>query len=84
MKKFWLEILIMTLKMLLPTLLIIILIKFISLGKILKILLYIPLYLLIYSVYCYKYVMNNYEKNIVGWLLVKLHIKKVKNERSNK
>lgn len=76
MKKFWSNIISMTLKLLLPTILIIIIIKFVNLGKIINMLVYIPLYLIIYIICCYKFIMNKYEKSIVNDFAKRLHIKK--------
>lgn len=77
MKKFWIDILNMTIKLLLSTLLIIIIMKFFNLGTVLNMLIYIPLYLIFYFICCYKFIMNEYEKELVDKLLIKMKIKKV-------
>lgn len=67
-KSYWHSLFIMTIKMCLPLLFVIIMIKFLSFGCVINLLVYIPLYVLLYSLCCYYLVMNNYEKGLINGL----------------
>ena len=67
-KSYWHNLFIMTIKMCLPLLFIIVMIKYLSFGCIINLLVYIPLYVLLYSLCCYYLVMNNYEKGLINGL----------------
>lgn len=69
--KYWKNIIRITLLEIVPIVFIIILIMFLPLEGVYK-LLYIPPYVLIYIIYTYFVVMNNYEKNLIKGLTNKI------------
>ena len=73
--EFWKNIVGMTIKMCIPLIVIIPLVYLTNVSNILSMILYIPIYCLLYFIICYLFVMNPYEKDIVGSVLSK--IKKV-------
>lgn len=72
--KFWKEILNMSVKFIIPIVLIIFIINIIELKGFLNILIFGTLYTLIYCIVCYFLVMNKYEKSLVDNLLKKVGV----------
>lgn len=75
--KFWENILKMSLFFMIPLFLIISFIFFVKLTGIISILIYSGLYIILYSITCYLFVMNDYEKGLVDKVLNKINLKKV-------
>ena len=75
--KFWKEIVKMTIPFIIPLLIIIIFMKFIELNGIIALIVYASLYTIMYCIVAYFLSMNNYEKDIVNKVLVKIYLKKV-------
>lgn len=63
--KFWGNIFIMTIKMLIPLIIIVPLIYFLNLGDLLTLIVFIPLYCLLYAADCYFIIINDYEKSTI-------------------
>lgn len=80
--RFWKNIFGMTLKMCLPLIVIIPLLYLTNVSNLLSMLLYIPIYCFMYSIVCYLFVMNKYEKDIVNNILLKIK-KVIKNDKKN-
>lgn len=74
--KFWKDILIMTIKFIPSIIFILMLMYFIKLDGIIGVIVYGGLYTGIYCLNAYFIVMNEYEKNILDKLLIKLKLKK--------
>ncbi len=70
--KFWKNIFGMTFKMCIPIIVIIPLIFLTNVSNLISLLLYIPIYSLLYCIVCYLFVMNEYEKDIVNTVLLKM------------
>lgn len=75
--KFWKEILKMTIPFSIPILILLLIIKFITLNGYINLIVFGGIYTIIYCIVCYFLVMNDYEKNIVEKVLIKIHLKKV-------
>lgn len=74
--KFWKNIIKMTLPFVFPILAIIIFMSIISLRGYLNLIVFGGIYTIMYSIICYIFVMNDYEKKIINKILKKLHLKK--------
>lgn len=74
--RFWKEIIKMTIPNIIPIVLIILIMKFISLSGYINVIVFGSIYTLIYCVICYFISMNDYEKRIVDKVFIKLKIKK--------
>lgn len=72
--KFWKEILKMCFAYVLPIMLIVLLIHFISIHGFLHVLVFGAIYTIIYCIVSYFVVMNSYEKNIINKVFKKLHL----------
>ena len=75
--RFWNSIFKVTIPFIIPIVLILIIMKLIVLDGLLAFILYGTIYTIMYSIVSYCLSMNNYEKNIVNKVLVKLHLKRV-------
>lgn len=71
-KKFWKEIFMMTIPFMLPVLVIIIVMNFIRISGLIGFIIYIFIYVVIYSYISYCVVMNSYEKKLVNGILNKV------------
>lgn len=74
---FWKSIIKMTIPMILPILAIIILMHFVTLHGYINLIVFGGIYTIMYCLTCYLFVMNEYEKNLVNKVLIKLHLKRV-------
>ncbi|MBO5179561.1 MAG: oligosaccharide flippase family protein [Clostridia bacterium] len=74
-KRFWKNIIKMSVPFCIPLVLIVIFMHFINLSGIVAVIIYGSLYTLMYSLTAYYLSMNEYEKNLVNKVLNKLHIK---------
>ncbi len=74
--KFWKEIINMTIPFLIPLALIIIFMNIVKLHGIIALITYAGLYTIMYCVIAYFLSMNNYEKDIINRVLIKIHLKK--------
>lgn len=74
--KFWKTILRMSVPFIIPIIIILLIMKFISLSGYMNLIVFGGSYTIIYLIVCYFLVMNSYEKEIVGKVLKKLHLKK--------
>ena len=74
--EFWKNILSMTIKFLIPIIIIFPLLYFIKLNNLLTILIFVPVYSIIYGIICYSLVMNSYERKIINSLFFKLRGKR--------
>lgn len=74
---FWKSIIKMTIPMILPILAIIILMRFVTLHGYINLIVFGGIYTIMYCLTCYLFVMNEYEKNLVNKVLIKLHLKRV-------
>lgn len=72
--RFWKEILKMTITFIPPLLIILIIMHFIKLTGIISVIIYAIIYTLIYGLTAYFITMNEYEKNIVSKVLIKLKL----------
>ena len=72
--KFWKEIFKMTIPFIIPIVIILVLMKFITLYGFVHLIVFGSIYTLLYCIVCYLLVMNDYEKNIVNKVLKKLHL----------
>lgn len=75
--KFWRVIIMMTIPNIIPIVLICLLIHFTNFNGLLYLVLYGGMYSLMYGIVVYLFTMNEYEKEIVNKLLIKIHLKKV-------
>ena len=75
--KFWCEIFKMTILFIIPISVILVIMYFIKLSGFAYFIVFGLVYGMIYCIVSYFLVMNNYEKNIVGNLFKKIHLKKV-------
>lgn len=75
--KFWKIIVKMSIPLLFPIVLIIFIMKLIQLNGILYLILFGGLYTFMYSIFCYMFVLNNYEKNLILKILKKFSFKRV-------
>lgn len=75
--RFWKEIIKMTIPFIIPISLIIMFTHFTNLTGIISVIVYSTVYTMLYCITAYFLSMNDYEKNIIKRVLVKLHIKKV-------
>ena len=74
--KFWFEILKMSLYFIIPILVTVVFMNYIKLNGIISLFIYGSVYTLVYSIICYAFVMNDYEKSIINNVLKKLRMKK--------
>ena len=72
--KFWKEIIKMTIPFIIPIIIILIIMQFITLHGYANLIVFGCIYTIIYAGVCYFIVMNNYEKNIINKVLRKLHL----------
>lgn len=77
MFRFWKEILKMSIPFVIPVIIIILFMNFININGVLGIIIYAVSYIIIYCITVYTLSMNNYEKDVVNKIFIKLHIKKV-------
>lgn len=75
-KEFWINILLMTIKLLLPIVILIPVLIFKHISELMFLLVIAPLYCILYAINCYILVMNDYEKNLVNKVLKKLKLKR--------
>ncbi|MGN1337075.1 MAG: oligosaccharide flippase family protein [Candidatus Coprovivens sp.] len=75
--KFWKEIIKMTIPNIIPIVLIILIMKFISLSGYINVIVFGGIYTILYCLTCYFITMNKYEKGFVNKILTKLKLKKV-------
>lgn len=75
---FWKEILKMTITFSIPICLILLLMHFINLNEILNLVIYIPVYTIIFCIVSYLLTMNSYEKNILDKVINKFKFKGAK------
>lgn len=74
--KFWKSIIKMTIPMIIPILVIVILMHIVILHGYTNLVVFGGLYTILYCLTCYFLVMDDYEKNIVNKVLIKLHLKR--------
>ena len=74
--KFWREILKMTILFMIPISLILIIMDFVKLSGIVYLIVFIPMYIIIYSFISYHFVMNDYEKNTLNKITKKLTLRR--------
>ena len=72
--KFWKEIIKMTVPFIIPIVVILFIMNFITLYGFVHLIVFGSIYTLLYCIVCYLLVMNDYEKNIVNKVLRKLHL----------
>ncbi len=72
--KFWKEILKMTIPFVIPIIIILIVMQFITLHGYANLIVFGCIYTIIYAIVCYFMVMNDYEKGIVNKVLRKIHL----------
>lgn len=72
--KFWKEIIKMTIPFIIPIVVILFIMNFITLHGFVHLIVFGSIYTLLYCIVCYLLVMNDYEKNIVNKVLKKLHL----------
>lgn len=72
--KFWKEIIKMTIPFIIPIIIILIIMKFITLHGYINLIIFGGIYTIIYGIVAYLLVINNYEKNIVNKVLKKFHL----------
>lgn len=75
--KFWKEIIKMTIPNIIPLIIILIIMNFITLTGFINVIVFGGIYTLLYCLVCYFISMNNYEKDIINKVLIKFHLKKV-------
>lgn len=74
--EFWKSIIKMTIPMIIPILVIVILMHIVILHGYANLVVFGGLYTILYCLTCYFLVMDDYEKNIVNKVLIKLHLKR--------
>lgn len=74
--EFWKSIIKMTIPMLIPIVAIVILMHFVTLHGYVNLIVFGGIYTILYCLTCYFLVMDDYEKNIVNKVLIKLHLKR--------
>ncbi len=74
--KFWKSIINMTIKFIIPIIIIVPILYCTNLSNIMDMVLLIPLYCILYGIVCYLLVMNEYEKGIIKTVLLKIRGKK--------
>lgn len=74
--EFWKSIIKMTIPMIIPILVIVILMHIVILHGYTNLVVFGGLYTILYCLTCYFLVMDDYEKNIVNKVLIKLHLKR--------
>lgn len=74
--EFWKSIIKMTIPMLIPIVAIVILMHFATLHGYVNLIVFGGIYTILYCLTCYFLVMDDYEKNIVNKVLIKLHLKR--------
>lgn len=72
--KFWKEIIKMTFPFIIPIVVVLFIMNFITLHGFVHLIVFGSVYTLLYCIVCYLLVMNDYEKNIVNKVLRKLHL----------
>lgn len=72
--KFWKEIVKMTIPFIIPIIIILIIMKFITLHGYINLIVFGGIYTIIYGIVAYILVMDSYEKNIVNKVLKKFHL----------
>mgnify|MGYP002532400169 FL=1 len=75
--EFWKSIIKMTIPMIIPITAIVSLMHFVTLHGYVNLIVFGGIYTILYCLNCYFLVMNDYEKNIVNKVLIKLHLKRV-------
>ena len=73
--EFWKSIIKMTIPMIILIVAIVILMHFVTLHGYVNLIVFGAIYTILYCLTCYFLVMNDYEKNIVNKVLIKLHLK---------
>lgn len=73
--EFWRNIIKMTIPMIIPIVTIVFLMHFVTLHGYVNLIVFGAIYTILYCLTCYSLVMNDYEKNIVNKVLIKLHLK---------
>ncbi len=73
---FWKNIIGMTIKFIIPIIIVTPILFYTNLNEIYDLLLFVPLYCIMYGFICYLFVMNEYEKNIIHSILLKKRGKK--------
>lgn len=74
--EFWKSIIKMTIPMIIPIVSIVILMHFVTLHGYVNLIVFGGIYTILYCLTCYFLAMNDYEKNIVNKVLIKLHMKR--------
>lgn len=74
--EFWKSIIKMTIPMLIPIVAIVILMHFVTLHGYVNLIVFGGIYTILYCLTCYFLVMDDYEKNIVNKVLIKLYLKR--------
>ncbi len=74
--EFWKSIIKMTVPMIIPIVAIVILMHFVTLHGYVNLIVFGGIYTILYCLTCYFLVMDDYEKNIVNKVLIKLHLKR--------
>lgn len=74
--EFWKSIIKMTIPMIIPIVAIVILMHFVTLHGYVNLIVFGGIYTILYCLNCYFLVMDDYEKNIVNKVLIKLHLKR--------
>ena len=74
--EFWKSIIKMTIPMIIPIVAIVILMHFVTLHGYVNLIVFGGIYTILYCLTCYFLVMDDYEKNIVNKVLIKLHLKR--------
>lgn len=74
--EFWKSIIKMTIPMIIPIVAIVILMHFVTLHGYVNLIVFGVIYTILYCLTCYFLVMDDYEKNIVNKVLIKLHLKR--------
>ncbi len=75
--EFWKSIIKMTIPMIIPSVAIVILMHFVTLHGYVNLIVFGGIYTILYCLTSYFLVMDDYEKNIVNKVLIKLHLKRV-------
>lgn len=74
--EFWKSIIKMTIPMIIPIVSIVILMHFVTLHGYVNLIVFGGIYTILYCLTCYFLAMNDYEKNLVNKVLIKLHMKR--------
>ena len=74
--EFWKSIIKMTIPMIIPIIAIVILMHFVTLHGYANLIVFGGVYTILYCLTCYFLVMDDYEKNMVNKVLIKLHLKR--------